>query len=159
MTKRTTVTTSKYVFDPPRVLVEGVRVEVIPPAFTWASQATQYSAYGAPGLNYEQHAVNAKGKEVALGDPGAITIIDCLLMRDYRGHLIGILNHYTVNGENQLEKTGNVNIWVTPRCQRRGIATMLWREARQRWDVDWQQQRYTVSGLKWLKGLLEGGAL
>lgn len=149
--------TRKYVFDPPRVLVEGVEVEVIGPAFTWASQESQYARSGPPGLSHEQHAIDALGKEVPLGDPSAVILVDCLLMRDYQGKLIGILNHYT--GDHPLEKTGNVNIWVRPRCQRRGIGTKLLREAQQRWGIDWRQQRYTVTGLKLLKGLLQKGAL
>jgi GNAT superfamily N-acetyltransferase len=124
-------------------------VQVIPPAFTWESQACQYAESGPPGPNHEQHATAENGDEVAVGDPRAVMLIDCLLMRDTDGALIGILNHYT--GENEYEKTGNVNMWVRPDRQRRGIGTYLWGEAQARWNADWQQQRYTEEGFQWLR--------
>ena len=131
---------------------EPVTILIIPPAFSWESQACQYAKYGSPGLTLEQHAVNAKAEEVAVGDPDTEMLIDCLLMRDVDGFLIGILNHYT--GENEYEKTGNVNVWVRPDRQRRGVATRLLREAFDRWQVDWRTQRYTEDGLAMLKKLL-----
>jgi GNAT superfamily N-acetyltransferase len=130
---------------------EPVEIQVIPPAFTWSSQACQYAEHGPPGCSHEQHAIIGD-QEVSVGDPDTEMLIDCLLMRDRHGALIGILNHYT--GENEYEKTGNVNVWVRPDRQRRGIATALVREAQNRWNVDWRTQRYTEQGLALLKKLV-----
>lgn len=131
---------------------ERVELLVIPPAFSWGSQACQYAQHGPPGLGHERHALDARGNEVALDDRAATMLVDCLLMRDVHGELVGILNHYT--GESELEKTGNINVWVRPDRQRRGIATRLLREAQARWDVDWRTQRYTTDGLALLKKVM-----
>ena len=75
--------------------------------------------------------------------------MDCLLYRDQHGRLTGILNHYPFRmgpADHPLEEVGNVNIWVHPDFQRRGIATALWREAVRRWDVSLDQQRFTIAG-------------
>lgn len=99
--------------------------------FSWESQANQYPAKGRPGVSYF-------AGETPLGT------VDCLLYRDIKGNVVGILNHYGF--DSIWEKPGNVNIWVRPDKQRRGIATLLVREAARRWDVNLDQQRFTESG-------------
>ena len=111
--------------------------------FSWRSQASQYAYRDTPGLSCEQHSV---------GVLGALTIVDCLLWRDEDGLLRGILNHYPDGALRYpstapLEEPGNITLWVDPQRQRRGIATALIREAVRRWNIDFDQQRYTPAGL------------
>jgi len=103
--------------------------------YSWESQAEQYAYLDTPGINHERHDV---------GEFGAPNVIDCLLWRDEAGRLRGILNYYQNDGE--LERAGNVNLWVHPDWERRGVGTTLLREAMQRWPIDLAQQRYTPKG-------------
>lgn len=120
------------------------------PAFSFESQRVQYAYRDTPGLAYERH---------SLGVWPAITIIDCLLMRDSEGLLVGILNHYP-DDSNPLETPGNINVFVHPECYRQGIATALVREAARRWpDLEPDQQRYTPLGVAFLDGLIKNGVL
>ena len=112
--------------------------------YTWESQACQYAPKGEPGIGYELHHANEYD-----APPGAP--VDCLLMRDRRGDLVGILNHYPTTSD--LEEAGNVNIWVRPDRQKRGIASRLVREAQSRWEINFLQQRYSPAGLKLLASL------
>jgi GNAT superfamily N-acetyltransferase len=100
----------------------------------WESQARQYPKVGPPGISYFRGVFSNETGHYA----------DCLLYRDKHGKLRGILNHYphTVPFEQQ----GNVNIWVEPRFQGKGIATKLLAEAEKRWQVNFDQQKYTSSG-------------
>lgn len=136
-----------------------MRVEVIPPAFSWESQAAQYDPTGDPGLGFEQHMVSlATGEEVfdvppELAGPD-VSVIDCLLHRDAHGRLNGILNHY--DGKNPLEHLHAVNVWVRPDHRRRGLATLLIEEAMTRWPgVTLDNQRYTPDGVRWLQEYLK----
>jgi ribosomal protein S18 acetylase RimI-like enzyme len=131
-----------------RKVIEAVEVEVIPMAYTWESQAVQYAPTGQPGLGYERHYADGT-------DTGPEAPVDCLLVRDANGMLVGILNHYPEDDPGGREKAGNVNLWVHPDRRRRGIATLLLTEADARWSVDWRQQRYTEDGLRLLKSRLE----
>ena len=135
-----------------------MRVQVIPPAYSWASQEAQYAKYGPAGINFEQHMVSCTtGEEVfdilpILAGPD-ITVIDCLLHRDEHGRLDGILNHY--DGKNPLEDQHALNVWVRPDSRRQGIASLLVQEAKRRWpQVTLEQQRYTPDGVRWLQGFL-----
>lgn len=107
----------------------------------WKSQADQYPPFGQPGVSYY---------------PGTLpsgNVVDCLLYRDQGGILRGILNYYGF--DSQWEKTGNVNVWVQPGHQRQGIGTALIAEAVERWDIDFNQQRYSRAGAElaaqWLR--------
>ena len=82
--------------------------------------------------------------------------VDCLLYRSRKGTLIGILYHYPVDLE-PWEQAGNVNMWVHPRRQRRGIGTKLLVEARRRWNLDPYQQSYTPEGAALMNSVLEAG--
>ena len=100
--------------------------------YSWASQARQYPPLGVPGISYYPGHT----------DKGTI---DCLLWRDPNRRLRGILNHYPFDVPG-FEKAGNVNLWVHPGWQRKGIGTALVREAQRRWTVDLTRQRFTIAG-------------
>lgn len=105
----------------------------LPDAYPWESQVRQYPKAGEPGISYFR------------GDTPH-GHVDCLLYRNRRGHVVGILNHYPTT--TIWEKAGNVNVWVHPRRQRRGIGSALVTEAAKRWPINFEQQRYTVAGVK-----------
>jgi GNAT superfamily N-acetyltransferase len=139
-------------------LVIAMTVDVIPPAYSWRSQARQYAAFGESGVRLEAHYVDLDtGEEVfpqpqPVTDP-SMTKIDCLLYRDDEGALAGILNHY--DGRNPMEKADAINLWVRPDMQRKGIAKELVLEAKRLWPaIKPQEQRYTPDGLKLLVSLL-----
>ena len=132
-----------------------MKIQLIPPAFSWESQAKQYAESGAPGLTLEQHMVEVKtGIEVFdvaadLAGPG-VSVINCLLFRDDDGSLVAILNHY--DGKNPLEAADAVNLWVRPDRQREGIGKMMTREAMKMWPgVKLEGQRYTPAGVYLLR--------
>ena len=135
-----------------------MKVQLIPPAFSWASQAQQYAESGTPGLTLEQHMVDKAGNEV-FGIPAElagpdISVIDCLLLRDRAGSLVAILNHY--DGKNPLEAADAVNLWVRPDRQREGIGKMMTREAMKMWPgVKLENQRYTPTGMCLLRSLMK----
>jgi ribosomal protein S18 acetylase RimI-like enzyme len=146
--------------------VELMKVKMIPPAFSWTSQARQYAEIGAPGLTLEQHMVDTEtGDEVfdvpadlATSRPRSplypdVSVVDCLLYRGEDGLLVGILNHY--DGKIPLEAADAVNLWVRPDCQREGIGKMMAREAAKRWPgVTLENQRYTPMGVLLLRSLV-----
>jgi ribosomal protein S18 acetylase RimI-like enzyme len=123
--------------------------EMWPDAFSWESQARQYAFRAEPGMHWERH---------SLGRLGDMTQIDCLLARDDDGLTIGILNYY-LDSNNALEKKGNVNIWVRPDRQRQGLGTAMLREAQKRYNIDFDQQRYTQDGMAMIRRLVEKGIL
>ena len=101
------------------------------PAFDFESQVWQYPKSGPKGISYYR------------GDlQGAF--VDCLLYRDKSRKVRGILNHYPVDFIK--EKAGNVNIFVEPRFQHKGIASKLLAEAQRRWTIDLSRQHYTPVG-------------
>ena len=106
--------------------------------FSWESQASQYPAYGTPGVTYF---------------PGVTEYgtVDCLLYRSDAGIVIGILNHYGF--DSPWEKTGNVNIWVRRDQRRKGIGTALITEADRRWPINLDQQRFTPDGVEFAQRL------
>jgi ribosomal protein S18 acetylase RimI-like enzyme len=130
-----------------RRATQGHLMQLIPPAFSWESQARQYAYRDAPGISLERH---------HLGEWPHWTQIDCLLYRDEEGLLVAILNHY-VDSNNPEERAGNCNLWVKPSHQRRGIGTALLRDAMQRWDIDFEQQRFTSQGLLFFDALCQRG--
>lgn len=124
-------------------------IQMMPPAFSWESQAAQYAYRDEPGLRWERH---------HLGELGSMTQIDCLLMRGDDGVLVGILNYY-LDDNNPYETPGNVNMWVRPDMQRRGLGTRLLDEAQKRYWIDFSKQRYTEQGLAMVRRLIEKGVL
>ncbi len=101
---------------------------------SWKSQLVQYDARGPRGISYFAAEVDDNPHP-----------IDCLLYRCKAGKLRAILNYYGVDYP-PYEKAGNVNLWVAPRWQRRGIGMRLLEEADRRWQIDFDQQRYTEAG-------------
>ena len=103
------------------------------PILSWASQVKQYPPLGEPGIGY------------FAGETGLGTV-DCLLWRDDRGVLRGILNRYGHDFP-PYEKAGNVNIFVQPEYHRQGIGTALVAEAERRWGpINLDQQQFTEAG-------------
>jgi DNA-binding CsgD family transcriptional regulator/8-oxo-dGTP pyrophosphatase MutT (NUDIX family)/predicted ABC-type ATPase len=98
-------------------------------------QAKQFDKKGPPGLSY------FKGTGNGL-QPGQW--VDCLLWRDEKGILKGIVYHYPQ--DLPLEKKGNMNVFISPDSKRQGIASKLVAEAIKRYDVDLRQQRYSEEG-------------
>lgn len=113
--------------------------------YEWHTQVPQYAKTGEPGVTYEQNHIKAATGVDATGQPVPGPPVDCLLWRDPEGVLRGILNHYPI-AIPPFEEAGNVNVWVDPDWQRRGIATALCEAAMQRWPVDLDQQSYTPAG-------------
>lgn len=111
---------------------------------SWESQVCQYPTKGRPGISYFPG-------QTPLG------IVDCLLMRDLAGDVVGILNHYGF--DSVWERTGNVNVWVRPDRQRKGIGRLLVAEANQRWPINLDQQRFTPDGVKFAETLTRDGNL
>jgi len=100
--------------------------------YSWESQVRQYPLKDRPGVQYYKGVIDLDN------------YVDCLLYRDLTGAVVGILNHY--NKDNPWERAGNVNIWVHPDHTRKRIATLLWQEARHRWNVTLVGQRFTPAG-------------
>lgn len=111
--------------------------------FSWESQAVQYPRTGPAGISYFRGDLDDREEYV-----------DCLLYRNDAGQLIGILNYYPQN-IGVWEKKGNVNIWVKPTHQHCGVASRLLAEADRRWQIDFEQQRYTPAGLALVRKYLE----
>lgn len=129
--------------------------------FDWASQARQYPKVGPPGLT-EQTVIVAAGVGTTMAldpsdgrlKPARVRVkveVDCLLYRNRKGALVGILNHYPeacydMDG-NLLERPGNVNVWVRPNRRGRGVGSLLLHAALDRWDdIDPAAQDYTAGG-------------
>ena len=110
----------------------------------WQGQACQYPPYGDPGISYF---------------PGVTThgTVDCLLYRNEKGVVVGILNHYGF--DSVWEKTGNVNVFVRRNAQRQGIGTALIHEAMQRWTINLDQQHFTPEGVAFAERLRTDGIL
>lgn len=113
---------------------------------SWESQERQYPATGSPGIT---HAIHSEPGFDRFGLPRKL-VIESLTMRDDDGKLIGIFYYYPQDcyertGE-KLETAGNANVFVHPDHRRQGVGTQLVTEATQRWDIDFEQQRYSASG-------------
>lgn len=111
-------------------------------AYSFESQARQFPTHGDRGISYERHLAENRWP------------VDCLLWRNRNGHLVGILYHYPT--DSFLEKAGNVNLYVRSDSRNQGVGSRLVREAQQRWDINFEQQRYTPSGLALAQKLLKG---
>jgi Mor family transcriptional regulator len=106
-------------------------------------QAKQFDKKGPPGLSY------FKGEGNGL-QPGQW--VDCLLWRDDKGLLKGIVYHYPQ--DLPLEKKGNMNVFISPDSKRQGIASKLVAEAIKRYDVDLRQQRYSEEGAAFINNFV-----
>lgn len=101
----------------------------------WAQQVKQYPAKGTAGISYFK------------GELDSDRHVDCLLYRDAKGKLVGVLNHYPFDMP-PYEFKGNVNVMVSPKHQGAGIGKALLKDAMKRWGVNLSQQNWTPSGNK-----------
>ncbi|WP_158305633.1 MULTISPECIES: GNAT family N-acetyltransferase [unclassified Nocardioides] len=108
-------------------------------AYSWESQVRQYPQPGLSGIQYFK------------GDLSPTVWVDCLLYYDATGELIGILNHYPMDNDDEV--AGSVNVYVRPDRQRQGIATQLIDECARRWAPNPAQQAYTPSGAALLNSM------
>ena len=115
----------------------------MPEAFSWESQVHQYQDAPPPPVE-TLPCITYYAGDVPDAEP-----VDCLLYwiasRSGRPMIVGILNHYGRDYP-PWESAGNVNIFVRGPNQRQGIATRLWLEAVDRWQVRLDRQRFTPSG-------------
>jgi GNAT superfamily N-acetyltransferase len=108
---------------------------------TWESQARQYPESGTPGI----------GTHTAELPNGAR--VNCLLMHDPDGCLVGILNHYP-EAIGPIQKANTMNVWVKPRLRRHGIGSKLVLAALQQgWPVDLEHVAFTAAGDAMAKSL------
>lgn len=105
--------------------------------FSWESQEHQYPNHGPEGLTV----TSAHEIEPTWDGPR----VDCLLIRNRHGRLIGILNHYPEDVPG-LEDAGNFLVLVHPAYRRLGLGTELVRRAQELWNVRWEQQKLSDDG-------------
>lgn len=103
----------------------------------WNNQFEQYPKTGPKGISYFKGEIDDK------------TWVDCLLYRNSKGKLIGVLNHYPFNFH-PYEKKGNINVMVDPNHQREGIGQELLKSAMKKWKIDFIQQKFTPQGYNML---------
>ncbi len=99
-----------------------------------------------PGVQY------VRDLRVGMGEPFGP---DHLVYRDSKGLVRGYLALYRrSNGW----RRNSFLVHVDPACRHRGIATLLLREAEQRWpgEIDLRRQRYTPDGAKWAMAITRG---
>jgi GNAT superfamily N-acetyltransferase len=124
--------------------------------FDWWSQVSQFVKQGKPGITLESPETPVYGPD----GHEYFTTVDCLLYRNRKGALVGILYHYNDDtydvAGNLVEKKGNVNVMVRPSSRRAGVGTRLVRDALARWDIDLQVQQYTDAGRALFLKVLEG---
>jgi GNAT superfamily N-acetyltransferase len=108
------------------------------PVWSWESQVIPYPPSGPEGIGY------FRGEVGDIPGYGTDLHVDCLLMRNRFGALIGILNHYPTDFP--LEEAGNVLVLVHPSYRRQNVGRELWAEAVKRWNVTFDGQKFSVEG-------------
>ena len=122
----------------------GSSARVDPTFASWAAQVRQYPPIGRPGISY------LEGRPVSFPEYR----VDCLRFRNQKGGLIGILNHYPIELLSH-DRAHNINIWVRPDRQRRGVGTRLVTAALRRWpEIELDMQEYTPAGLALAQSLV-----
>ncbi len=90
--------------------------------------------------------------------PNADSQIEVLLYRLPTSRLlVGILYHYRTRS--YWEKPGNINLFVHDDYRRQGIGTTLIRHWQQDHIINWEQQRYSVAGARFIEALNKKGAI
>lgn len=117
--------------------------------FTFESQRVQFPDKGGPGLEHLVVDLESKQLHPVGTIPEQSVIIHCLTWRALSGELVGILYYYATNS--YWERRGNVNIFISPDWLRKGIGTKLLDYAFTQWDVNIEQQRYSLSGAYFIK--------
>jgi len=117
-------------------------------AYTWSSQVMQYADATPP--------TTLPGFSTYEGVVPGWPPIHCLLWWDCttggRPMIVGILNYYDF--DSPWERKGNVNLWVRPSHQRRGVGSTLVRLADALFGpLNPEQQRYTASGAAFMNDL------
>lgn len=107
----------------------------------WNKVIKHYPKKGEPGFTFScQHLFGVRYAEY-------------ILFRNEDGEMCGIITYY-LQDYFHLEKAGNLNISVDPRYWRKGIGLKLLLEAIKKWDIDFNKQIYTCSGIKLLLAFL-----
>jgi len=72
-----------------------------------------------------------------------------IIYRNEEGEMVGIITYY-LHDYFHLERAGNLNISVDPKYWRNGIGLKLLKEAIRKWNIDFNKQTYTRSGIRLL---------
>lgn len=120
---------------------------------SWDSQVRQYPRHGEPGITLNTYTFTPEA-DPQEGPECWGKQVWTLLYRNRKGRVVGIANYYPQ--DLPLERAGNLNVWVHPRRQRRGIGTKLITEADRRWGLNALQQRYTPAGRALVSKYLDG---
>jgi GNAT superfamily N-acetyltransferase len=119
--------------------------------------ASQFPRLGTPGNEHVRQRILAVVVKFPNRDQPLWTTTDALLSRDDDGNLVGVLIYYpegfTAFGCYEIEKPGNLTIYVHPDRRRQGIATRLNEEAERRWTLPTGQQNYTDDGRAFARSL------
>lgn len=104
----------------------------------WQVIATKFAQKGMPGITYLKAEYSPE------------QWIETFVYRDECGNLLGIIDYFPVDTIPH-EKKGNVNIFVHPEHRGKGVGLALLKKGDERWDIDFDKQQYTYSGLKLVK--------
>jgi GNAT superfamily N-acetyltransferase len=108
--------------------------------YRWDDQPGLYPRNGKPGIAYEH-------------DDAA----ENLLYYDEEGLLRGIFKYFPndIRGDGDDVHAGDFTVLVDPARWGRGIGTNLLRAAVERWEINFKQQRYTLSGAELVMHFLQ----
>lgn len=120
--------------------------------YTWESQVRQFPKVGPPGITYHLYCCCPDPACVDGSEACGTWPVDTWIYRNKKGHVVGILYRYQTDSVG--ERAGNVNAWVRPDRQRRGIIEKLVERMVERCGpVNVAQQRYTEAGLAAIRAL------
>lgn len=116
----------------------------IPIDLKWEDAVVDYPATGHPGVIYRKDTTVQFGSEA---------VSEALLFYAPDGTLAGLFFYFpkdiwVPDISRPIERAGNFTVIVAPGHRRRGVGTRLLREALKRWNIDFEQQKYTEAGAK-----------